>query len=184
MEQPQSYPLEASAGGDNAYYLDYCDAASHRPGYAVCLGKMKINERDQEQAERRFSQCCAFMKRGNCKAAAMREEEIGAGKALYFISRTSLMTENDKRMAELKGKRTEWGTVKPASQVIKAAKQVAAAKPAPIGLDAGGYVAAVNAGLQAAQAKPALVTLPEFFPAYQLQEPVANGMRSRMPSFN
>nr|EKV8209015.1 hypothetical protein [Acinetobacter baumannii] len=33
------YPVEASAQGDNAFYLEYCGASGYRPAYASCLNR-------------------------------------------------------------------------------------------------------------------------------------------------
>lgn len=175
----QSFPITASAGGDNAYYLSYCDAASHRPGYAVCLGKMKINAEDPAQAERRFGECARFMARGNCKAMSMREEELGAGKAIYFISRTAMIKEDEERAAALATPKTKWGTPKRVSPA-----QAAKMSPVPV-LDSGGYADAINAAL-ASKPMHKLVKLPEgFLPGFQqYNEPIAGGFRSRMPTYN
>ncbi|EXS42755.1 hypothetical protein J979_3865, partial [Acinetobacter baumannii 44298_3] len=35
------YPVEASAQGDNAFYLEYCGASGYRPAYASCLNRIR-----------------------------------------------------------------------------------------------------------------------------------------------
>lgn len=92
FEDDEVYGVEASKSGGNAMYLDYCDVAWHRPGYAACLSK--IDARKEGRLDARFAACSAAIGKKTCPAMKRRMEEMTAGKALYFISREKLLAFN------------------------------------------------------------------------------------------
>lgn len=87
------YPPTFSAGGINAYYLNGCDTAGHRPGYAICLNKIAAYERTGKLDD--YCGCGTPIGNKTCIALKMRQEELTAGKAIYFIHREKLQAFNN-----------------------------------------------------------------------------------------
>lgn len=80
-----SYPVEASMSGKNAYY-HFCHIRSAKQNYAVCLHILNATE-EQRVKRDDFVDCQRACLRGDCEAKRMREEEIAAGRALYYTPR-------------------------------------------------------------------------------------------------
>lgn len=91
----ETYPVEASESGDNAFYMNGCDAVGGRPNYAACLAKCAA--RKKGRLSELYSECSAAIGGKRCPALEMRKQEIAAGKALYFISRPKLKAFNQYR---------------------------------------------------------------------------------------
>lgn len=80
------YPIEVSRTVNNAFFANYCDIKGHRPPYAACLKHIEMVERGGKLAS--WNECCAVaIDRGTCQALEMRADEVGAGKAIYYIDR-------------------------------------------------------------------------------------------------
>lgn len=94
FQDDEVYPATVSAGGNNAYYLTGCELVGHRPSYCVCLNKIKAYERDRTL---RGLQCESEIRDKVCPAIKMRDQELAAGKALFFVNRTKLMAFNDEQ---------------------------------------------------------------------------------------
>jgi hypothetical protein len=144
------YPPEASARGDNAHYLDYCEAGGHRPGYAVCLNKIRAVE--ERRLEGLLGGCETAITGRTCPAFHLRDKERLEGRALYYISRSRL----NEHIAELNRQPvqstflTELKEAGNASRAKVAAKRTEPVKPQPAPLVAsmeGGYAAAINAAM-------------------------------------
>lgn len=88
FEDVEVYPVEASARGDNAYYLEHCTVTHVRPGYASCL--KKIADRKNGRLETAIADCSAAIGKKECPAQKLREKELKEGKALFYISRPKL----------------------------------------------------------------------------------------------
>lgn len=91
----ETYPLEASASGDNAYYIPHGCECSPRPAYASCLAK--CSARKKGRLDERYSDCSAAIGGKRCPALVMRKEEVEKGQALYFVSRPRLQAFNEYR---------------------------------------------------------------------------------------
>ncbi|MFT4064243.1 hypothetical protein [Paraburkholderia sp.] len=159
------YPPDASMRGDNAHYLDYCEAGGHRPGYAVCLNKIKAVE--ERRLEGQLGGCEAAINGRTCPAFHMRENERLEGRALYYVNRSKLnewIAEQNKQpissafLDELKAARP-----KAAPKRTEPAK---AAAPAPVVASVeGGYAAAINAAMAETAAEPPKAAEPAPRPA-------------------
>ena len=89
------YPPEASASGDNAFYIPHGCECSPRPNFASCLAKCAA--RKKGRLDERYSDCSAAIGTKRCPALAMRKEELDKIVAIYFISRPKLQAFNDYR---------------------------------------------------------------------------------------
>jgi hypothetical protein len=79
------YPVEKSAGPDNAYYLRHCAAIERGPSYAACLAR--LHDIDTGHVNERTSQCEKAVREKRCVAIGLREQEQLAGKALFYFPR-------------------------------------------------------------------------------------------------
>jgi hypothetical protein len=145
------YPPEASARGDNAHYLDYCDAGGHRPGYAVCLNKIRAQEEGRLVGQ--LGGCEGAIGLRQCPAFHMRDKERLEGRALYYVSRSKL-NEHIAELNRLPVRSTFLDELKEASNAsrTKVAKRTEPVKPAPaqapiVASMEGGYAAAINAAI-------------------------------------
>lgn len=88
-EQVQVYPVDASVGGKNAFY-HWCNEMEQSRNYGVCAHLLNAFKEGRLKAEVEERGDCAYaMARGRCPAIAMREQELEAGKALYYKPRTN-----------------------------------------------------------------------------------------------
>ncbi|AVE44288.1 TPA: hypothetical protein OXK24_001825 [Acinetobacter baumannii] len=83
------YPVEASAQGDNAFYLEYCGASGYRPAYASCLNRIREIEAGKLLPSVE-SGCSAAICNKVCQALTMRQEEKRNGAAIYYINRVKM----------------------------------------------------------------------------------------------
>lgn len=148
---------EASEGGDNAFYLASCMHVQHRPAYAACL--CKIEDRKKGRLEG-MPECSAAIGRKDCPALPMRQEEILAGKAIYFVSRKELQAQAQAAaaarghvFAQMAEQGRDWAPSKTKRPKVTAAP----AAPAP-SID---YAAAINKAMSAATAAAAAAKAPE-----------------------
>ncbi|EMB2321538.1 hypothetical protein ACN1NW_000503 [Acinetobacter baumannii] len=83
------YPIEASAQGNNAFYLEHCDASGYRPAYASCLNR--IREIEEGKALPSVESGCSVAICNNvCQALTMRQNEKREGAAIYYINRVKM----------------------------------------------------------------------------------------------
>lgn len=75
--------LDKSKGGSNKYFM-WCDEMEQKRAYGSCLCVKDAYEAGRLPAEDAGNSCSQAMARGNCVAVTMRNEEIAAGKSLYF----------------------------------------------------------------------------------------------------
>ncbi|WP_354734634.1 hypothetical protein [Acinetobacter nosocomialis] len=86
VEEPLD--VELSKSGTNAYYCDFCPHTGNRPNYAACLNRIeRVQKGDDKEME---VVCTVAIHRHHCEALEMREREIEAGKALYYINRAEI----------------------------------------------------------------------------------------------
>lgn len=88
FEDIEIYPLEASAKGTNACYVDTCLVVGYRPSYASCLAK--VEARKEGRLPTAQADCSTAIGRCECPAQAMRKQEVEAGQAIFFINRRKL----------------------------------------------------------------------------------------------
>jgi hypothetical protein len=74
-------PPQASRAGKNRYYIT-CDKVGHSRHYGICLFTLEAFERGQKLTE---EPCVKAMIDGTCPALKMRQEELDAGHAIYYI---------------------------------------------------------------------------------------------------
>ena len=155
FEDAEVYSPSMSASGNNAFYLDHCDSIGHRPAYCACVNKIEAVNRGESLFV--GGQCEGEIRRGRCKATAMREREQRENKALFFISREKLhhfqaeKQEYDVAAAVRKAKRK--GEALPASVKVQAADPF---------MTTGGYADAINSALS--QTKFSVPTKPKLAP--------------------
>jgi hypothetical protein len=87
VEHDTKFPVTASAGADNAYYLRHCSAIERGPSYAACLSR--LHDIDVGVSNERTAQCDKAVREGRCVAHGMREQESLAGTALFYFPRTN-----------------------------------------------------------------------------------------------
>lgn len=92
----ERYPVERSAAGDNAYYLEHCNVTNSRPSYAACL--KRVADRKSGRLATEFAECSAAIGKKSCPAQAMQRAEKEAGRALYFVPRLKLLEHADQEM--------------------------------------------------------------------------------------
>jgi hypothetical protein len=151
------YPPDASMRGDNAHYLDYCEAGGHRPGYAVCLNKIKAVE--ERRLEGLLGGCEAAISGRSCPAFHLREKERLEGRALFYVSRPKLnewIAEQNKQPVHSEFL-NELKVTAANSRAKVAAKRTEPVKrtEAPIVASMeGGYAAAINAAMAETTGEP------------------------------
>jgi hypothetical protein len=151
------YPVDASMRGDNAHYLDYCESGGMRPGYAVCLNKIKAVEENRMSGM--LGACEAAIQQRTCAAFHMRDKERLEGRALFYINRNKLnahIAELNKLpiqsefLNELKAAQSKTPT-KPASIAKPVTNPTIPAKPI---VGAFSYADAINAAISEAASQP------------------------------
>lgn len=75
--------LDKSIGGKNRYTF-WCPAMEQRRFYGSCLCLKASYEAGRIRPDDPFCDCARAMESGNCVALRMREEEMAAGRALYY----------------------------------------------------------------------------------------------------
>jgi hypothetical protein len=152
------YPPSASLGGNNAYYLDYCESGGCKPGYAVCLHKVKAVQEGRLHAE--LGSCTTRIQSRTCPAMGLRDKELLEGRALYFIDRQKQLAWWNEQV-KLPVTSPFLDELKEASKATRKAAATKKAGPAPAAptyapvVDAGGgYAAAINAAMQETQPAP------------------------------
>lgn len=103
LQDTERYPIHSSTLGTNAYYLDFCNFGGHRPSYAACLSRIGLFHANEEIGVN-CAECSVAISRRSCPALAMREEELEAGRALYYINRAKLQKTNDENLVISGGK--------------------------------------------------------------------------------
>lgn len=89
---------ERSFNGANAYYFE-CSVIGHRPSYFVCLHKNQVFA--EKGALPEFAvECEKAIAAKRCVAAQMREEELLAGRSIYFAPRIQWMKPSEVRHRE------------------------------------------------------------------------------------
>ena len=145
-EQP-TYPPEQSCSGSNAYTF-HCPSLGFRPGYAVCLHKIKAYERDGSLISN--TDCESAIAGRSCSALHMRQEEQEAGKAIYFWEydrmRGEMRKRGDEFMPEVYRRRAEHPqrrtAIERATQPVTPPKQPTIAPPS------NGFADAINAAMR------------------------------------
>jgi len=80
----KTYPVTASEGGDNTAFVR-CRIYNASRHYAVCL--RIINRKESGDALNWEVDCNRAIACGECPAVPMRDEELQAGRALYYTPR-------------------------------------------------------------------------------------------------
>lgn len=89
IRDDEAYPVEASAGSDNAYYVEQCTIVGHKPAYAACLRKIQKVQGGSNDAP---VECVGAIGWKTCSALALRNIELSKGRAVFYIPRTKLQT--------------------------------------------------------------------------------------------
>jgi len=157
FEDAEIYPVEKSASGENAYYLENCEVVGHRPAYCACL--RKVEDRKKGRLATAHSDCSAAIGKKQCAAQRMKKEELVKGQAIYFISRKKLAAfcQSEEAAERQKFVATSFGKDKrPKRQAIERAVPPKHPERKHF-LDAstGDYADALNKAMSASAAKPA-----------------------------
>jgi len=155
-------PIEASASGKNAYYLENCAVVGHRPAYAACL--LRVEKRKSGRLSTCFADCSAAIGKRECPAMRMRQEEIDKGESIYFVDRDALNAANAARHEYEDGR-----VLALVSGEAKVSKRPSAAKRQ-VAADTGTYAAALNNALKAATPSVPPI-LPPAAPAVEFKKP-------------
>lgn len=117
-------PITSSADGTRNSYSLFCAARGQSMNYAACLWRQGVLSKPDVKTPEDWNSCRTAACSGNCAANNMREEELLAGKSIYFRARLEA-----RRMANNFGAAVrQW--VMPAATSEKPAR-THAAKPAP-----------------------------------------------------
>lgn len=146
FEDAENYPVESSASGENAYYLNNCEVVGHRPAYCVCL--RKIEERKNGALATVYSDCSAAIGKKQCPAQRMRKEELAEGRAIYFINRRKV---NAFRQYEEEMERQRLSVTPPAKDKPRTERVSKPSQPEPtqhfLDVATGDYADAINRSL-------------------------------------
>jgi hypothetical protein len=125
-------PLEASATGANRYMLA-CPALGQRMSYAACLNRLQTIKTGVG-VPKDWSECDRACTARQCPAQHMREDEVVAGHALYFVPRGVIQAAADSARKWI----SSWNNPKP--KALRGRRDVLDA----IG-EVGDYASAINA---------------------------------------
>lgn len=138
-------PITASADGRRNSYCVNCKTTGQAMSYAACLWRQNVLSAPDIKTPADWAPCAQAARHNECPANTMRKEEVLAGKAIYFVERSSFRTAVETMKATVR----EW--VMP--------KSVTAPRSAPRSLpkttmldamgDAGGYAEAITAAATA-----------------------------------
>lgn len=78
--------ISMSESGKNAFY-HHCATKDQRCNYAVCLSTIKKCNTGTLRPQQDRQNCDSSIKRNECPAALMRQEEIKAKESLYYVPR-------------------------------------------------------------------------------------------------
>lgn len=79
-------PVTSSADGSRNSFTHSCAPTGQSMSYAACLWRLKLAE-DGTKMPADWMRCVDAKNAGRCQAVAMREEELLAGKSIYFRER-------------------------------------------------------------------------------------------------
>lgn len=80
-------PITSSEDGKRNAYTLSCDTKGQRMNYAACLWRQKVIENPKTNIPEDWQSCKTAACSGKCNAMQMRQEELIAGKSLYFVCR-------------------------------------------------------------------------------------------------
>jgi hypothetical protein len=179
-------PASVSADGKRNAYYTHCKALEATKPYAMC--QYLIDHQNDASMAVIYGDCFTAMRRGNCAAVGMREEEQLKGRAIYFVERVkgaAVVAQQSAWVAPSKSsyRRDKYATGAPAIPAPKAGLRpmspaVEKKAAAPV-FDGNIYAAALNAAVkknatnrQAAPAIPAPVAIAPV-PQTPVSKPVA-----------
>lgn len=81
-------PISASADGKRNAYVVNCSAVQQSLNYAACLNRIATLDKGDGPSD--WSGCERACNSGRCAAKHMRQEEILAGKSIYFTARNAV----------------------------------------------------------------------------------------------
>lgn len=117
----QNLPVELSADSKENAFHHYCANVGHFKNYAVCCHLMQ--KRKEGRLSESYTDCSVAIGKKVCPAIKMRKEEIEAGHAIHFVSRSALQAASSVRDSNIVQRAVE--------AVSKRTKQVFN-KPAPV----------------------------------------------------
>lgn len=84
----ENLPVEMSADAKENAFHHYCATVGHFKNYAVCCHLM--TKRKEGRLSESYSECSVAIGKKVCPAIKMRREEIEAGHAIHFVSRSAI----------------------------------------------------------------------------------------------
>lgn len=89
FQDDETYPVEASESGKNAFHINGCAIIGQSQPYAACLHRINhYNIGDLEAVN--VPECIRAIGGPACRAWGMRNEELTKGKATYYVNRDKL----------------------------------------------------------------------------------------------
>lgn len=145
VEDKASYSVEASLQGTNAYYLEYCNMGGHRPAYAACLSRINA-VKNGANLGMNCTECSSAINIRSCPAIALREEELEAGRALYYVNRAKQQEFNE-RVLGRQGIAVNRAPLN--NKIMVSPSTELKAKPADTFMSGSGYADAINKAIAA-----------------------------------
>lgn len=126
VEQSEAIePITSSADGQRNSYSLFCAARGQSMNYAACLWRQGVLSKPDIKTPEDWNSCRTAACSGTCTANNMREEEVLAGKSIYFRAREVV-----RRMANNFGEAArQW--VMPSTAPKEKPTRSCAAKPTP-----------------------------------------------------
>lgn len=81
-------PVTSSTDGRRNSYTVACEITSQSMNYAACLWRLGVMASPKTRIPPDWDVCANARKCNTCPAVAMRDEEMLAGKSIYFVDRT------------------------------------------------------------------------------------------------
>lgn len=112
-------PIGLSVDSKENAFCHYCSQVGHFKNYAVC--NHLIEKRKSGRLSSAYEDCSVSISKKTCPALKMRKEEIDAGHAIHFVSRTTLHANSEIRDSNI---------VQRAVEVVS--RRFKASKPEPV----------------------------------------------------
>ena len=102
--------VDESKGVSNRHSF-WCDEYQQRRFYRTCMCLKDAYDAGRLNPDEAGQECAQSMRRGNCNAYKMREEELAAGKSLYFTDAVIIEASNSNVDKGSEGYQRGWAQV-------------------------------------------------------------------------
>lgn len=90
-QETEIFGIDASTDGRRNSFTLTCPTLGQSMNYAACLWRQNVLAAPNVKTPADWSACDSAGKCGNCRAMQMREEELIAGRSIYFRSRETIL---------------------------------------------------------------------------------------------